>query len=291
MSTSQQTEPIRQCIFPAAGYGTRFLPVTKSSPKEMLPIINKPLIHYGVEEAYAAGMRNILMIVGRNKEAIVDYFDVNYELEQRIRGTPKEKRLESLRKILRNCVLSYTRQHEMKGLGDAVLTARYHLSDQPFAVCLADDLCLMQQPNLSIEQHGVLSQMQQLYAEHRCSIIAVHEVPQEQVSDYGVVIGKSIGDGLWEVEDLIEKPDPQDVDSNLAVVGRYILTPRIFEYLEKAEIGVGGEVQLTDSLRSLARSERMLAYKIRAKHFDCGNIHQYVDAIAYVNKIRYPTKK
>ena len=279
---NSKTRHIHKCVFPAAGYGTRFLPVTKSSPKEMLPIINKPLIHYGVEEAYQAGMRDMMFIVGRNKEAIVNYFDINVELEERIRGTKTEDRLTELRALLQNCVFSYIRQGEIRGLGHAILMARHHMEKQAFAVCLADDLCLNADPT----KGGVLSEMCALYEQHRCTILAAAEVPQQEVSQYGIIDAKPLGEDLFEARALVEKPPAQDAPSNLAIIGRYILSPSVFEYLAQTKTGAGGEVQLTDALAEQVQHERMLVYKIKQYHFDCGDLGKYAKAIRYVSQLR-----
>ena len=278
---NSKTQQVYKCVFPAAGYGTRFLPVTKSSPKEMLPIINKPLIHYGVEEAYQANIRDMMFIIGRNKEAIVNYFDINVELEERIKGTTTEGRLTELRALLQNCIFSYIRQGEIKGLGHAILTARHHTDHQPFAVCLADDLCLSAGP----EGGGVLAKMCALYEEHRCTILAAAEVPQHDVSKYGIIDARPLGEGLFEAKALVEKPSAADAPSRLAIIGRYILTPNVFDYLARIKSGAGGEIQLTDALAQQVQHERMLVYKIKEHHFDCGDLAKYAAAIRYVSQL------
>ncbi len=265
---------IKKCLFPAAGYGTRFLPATKAIPKEMLPIVNKPLIQYGVEEAIEAGMDTMAIITGRGKRAIEDHFDVSYELEHQIKGTSKEYLLESIRNLVQNYTFTYTRQKEMKGLGHAVLVGKTLIGKEPFGVVLADDLC-------EGEDRGVLSQMVELFGKYRCSIVAVMEVPKEQISKYGVVSGKEIEEGVYVVSDMVEKPKPQEAPSNLAVIGRYILTPDIFEILQRTKPGTAGEIQLTDALKTQAKENMVLAYKFRGKRFDCGSVEGFVEATNY----------
>ena len=243
---------IKKCLFPAAGYGSRFLPATKSMPKEMLPVVNKPLIEYGVEEAMQAGMDNMAIITGRGKRAIADYFDTNYELEHQISGTGKEKYLEDIRRIINDCVFSYTRQIEMKGLGHAILTGETLIGDQAFAVVLADDLCYS-------PDKGVLSQMVELYEKYQCSIVAIEEVPRDETYKYGVIAGEEIEPGVLRVNDMVEKPAPEDAPSNLAIIGRYILTPDIFEIIRQTPPGRNGEVQITDALMTQAKRGGVLA--------------------------------
>ena len=264
---------IKKCIFPVAGYGTRFLPATKSQPKEMLPIVNKPLVQYGVEEAMAAGLTDIGFVTGRGKRAIADHFDISYELEHQIKGTGKEAYLESIRNVINNC--TFTRQAEMKGLGHAILTARNMVGDQPFGVILADDLCMEQ-------TEGVMTQMVKLYKQFRCSIVAIEEVPLEEISRYGVIAGENIKEGLFRVTDMVEKPAPDKAPSNLAIIGRYILTPDIFEIIEKTPPGTNGEVQITDALLQQAKDGCVMAYKYRGKRFDCGSVDGFVEATNYM---------
>jgi len=217
---------INKCLFPAAGYGTRFLPATKAMPKEMLPVLTKPLIQYGVEEAMEAGIKEMAIVTGRGKRAIEDHFDISYELEHQIRGTEKEIYLADIRKIIDVCTFSYTRQIEMKGLGHAILTGETLIGAVPFAVLLADDLCVG-------EEGGVLTQMKELYNKYRCSIVAIEEIDLKDSSKYGIVSGKEIEEGVYMLNDLVEKPNPVDAPSNLAIIGRYVLTPDIFEILRK----------------------------------------------------------
>ena len=266
---------IRKCLFPAAGYGTRFLPATKAMPKEMLPIVNKPLIQYGVEEAIEAGLKNIGFVSGRGKRAIEDHFDISYELEHQIMGTNKEALLHEIRDVINQCTFSYTRQTEMKGLGHAILTGENLIGHEPFAVLLADDLCMN-------GEEGVLAQMVRLYNQHQCSIIAIEEIPEDETHKYGIVVGDEIEPGLIRVHEMIEKPDPQDAPSNLAIIGRYILTPDIFDILRATKPGKGGEIQITDAIAEQARQGRVLGYKFKGRRFDCGSIEGFVEATNYV---------
>ena len=271
---------IKKCLFPAAGYGTRFLPATKAMPKEMMPIVNKPLIEYGVQEAADAGMTDICIVTGRGKRAIEDHFDISYELENQIKGTKKEKYLEENRALIENCSFSYTRQREMKGLGHAVLSGQKLINGNSFGVVLADDLCINEGP-------GVLEQMSKLYDQFQCSIIAVMEVSLEETSKYGVIAGEIIGDDLIRVTDMVEKPGPENAPSNLAAIGRYILTPDIFEILSVQEPGKGGEIQLTDALKTLAMNGQVLAYKFKGHRYDCGSVEGFVDATQYIYNYQY----
>ncbi|MBX2512443.1 UTP--glucose-1-phosphate uridylyltransferase GalU [Campylobacter jejuni] len=266
---------LQTCIFPAAGYGTRFLPVTKTLPKEMLPILTKPLIHYGVDEALEAGMENMGFVTGRGKRALEDYFDISYELEHQISGTKKEYLLDEIRSLINRCTFTFTRQNQMKGLGDAVLKGRPLVGDEAFGVILADDLCVNE------EGLNVMAQMVKIYEKYRCTIIAVMEVPKEQVSNYGVISGNFVEENLIMVNSMIEKPSPDEAPSNLAIIGRYILTPDIFGILENTKAGKNGEVQLTDALLTQATNGMVLAYKFQGKRFDCGSVEGFVEATNY----------
>ncbi len=266
---------IRKCLFPAAGYGTRFLPATKAMRKEMLPVMAKPLIQYGVEEAVEAGMDVMAIVTGRGKRAIEDHFDISYELESQIKGSTKEHLLDDIRTLIDRCTFTYTRQIEMKGLGDAILKGQVLIGDEPFAVLLADDLCSNE------DGDGVLSQMVQVYRKYRCSIVAVQEVPEDQIHKYGVVAGKAIDDDLTMVETMVEKPAPEEAPSNLAIIGRYILTPDIFELIRQTKPGKGGEIQITDALMAQAKKGMVMAYKFKGKRFDCGSIDGFVEATNY----------
>lgn len=262
---------IHKCLFPVAGYGTRFLPATKSSPKEMLPIVNKPLIEYAVQEAVAAGLTRIGFVTGRGKRAIEDHFDKNYELEDQIRGTGKEDLIQPTRDLIETCEFSYTRQKEMKGLGHAILTGETLIGDEPFAVVLADDLCIT-------DDEGVLAQMVELFRQFRCSIVAVEEVSPDQIHQYGVVDGEALKDGVYRIRDMIEKPSKEEAPSNLGIIGRYILTPNIFDDLRETPPGKNGELQITDALKRQALDGCVLAYRFKGRRFDCGSIDGFVDA-------------
>ena len=266
---------IRKCLFPAAGYGTRFLPATKAMPKEMLPIVAKPLIQYGVEEALEAGLHQMAMVTGRGKRALEDHFDISYELEDQIEGSTKEALLAGIRSIIRRATFSYTRQIEMKGLGHAILTGESLIGAEPFAVILADDLCLN-------DDQGVLAQMVELYRKEQCSIVAVEEVPENETDKYGIVSGQALSDQVVQVESMVEKPDPADAPTNLAVIGRYILTPDIFDILRDLPPGRNNEIQLTDALNRQAQAGRVLAYRFRGQRFDCGSIEGFVAATQQV---------
>lgn len=263
---------IKKCLFPAAGYGTRFLPATKAIPKEMLPILNKPLIQYGVEEAIEAGITNMAIVTGRGKRALEDHFDISYELEHQIKGTSKENYLKEIRMLLEKCTFSYTRQMEMRGLGHAILTAENLIGNESFAVILSDDLC---DNNQDI---GVLLQMCKIYEKYRCSIVAVEEVALEDISKYGVIEGREVGDDVFMVDNMIEKPSQEEAPSNLAIIGRYILTPDIFDILRETKPGKNGEIQITDALLEQSKKGMVLAYKFRGERYDCGSIDGFVRA-------------
>jgi len=265
---------IRKCLFPAAGYGTRFLPATKAQPKEMLPILTKPLIQYGVEEALGAGMNNIAFVTGRSKRAIEDHFDVTYELEDQISGTSKESRLDGIRELIEKCTFSYTRQTHMRGLGDAILTGETLIGDQPFGVILADDLCVG-------NAQGIMAQMVRVYEKYQCSVVAVEEVLLADVAKYGIVSGVRLDDEHMRVDRMVEKPSPEDAPSNLAVIGRYILTPDIFDILRNTPPGKNGEVQLTDALQTQAANGKVIAFRFTGQRFDCGSVEGFVEATNY----------
>jgi len=267
---------IKKCLFPAAGYGTRFLPATKATPKEMLPVLTKPLIQYGVEEAVEAGLNTMAIITGRGKRAIEDHFDRSYELEHQIQGTSKEALMCEIRSLIENCTFSYTRQVEMKGLGHAILTGETLIGDEPFAVILADDLC-------TNSEESVLKQMIDIYKIYRCSIVAIEEVPMDQTDKYGVIAGELIDNtnNTYRVTDMIEKPDPKDAPTNMAIIGRYILTPDIFDILKDTKPGKGGEIQITDALLEQAKQGKVIAYKFNGQRFDCGSVDGFVKATNY----------
>ncbi|MEE1672706.1 UTP--glucose-1-phosphate uridylyltransferase GalU [Agarivorans aestuarii] len=265
---------IKKCLFPVAGYGTRFLPATKSMPKEMLPIVNKPLVQYGVEEAVAADMSDMAFITGRGKRAIADHFDISYELENEIAGTSKEAYLKEIRHLVDNVDCTFTRQKKMMGLGHAVLCGETLIGQEPFGVVLADDLCFG-------DDGGVLAQMTKLYEQFRCSIIAVMEVPREEAHKYGVIEGEALRDDLFRVTSMVEKPAKGEEPSNLAVIGRYILTPDIFSLIRDTKPGKNGEIQLTDALLTQAQNGCVMAYKFKGKRFDCGSVEGFVEATNY----------
>lgn len=269
---------IKKCLFPAAGYGTRFLPATKAIPKEMLPVLTKPLLQYGVEEAISAGIDTMAIVTGRGKRAIEDHFDRSYELEHQIDGTPKELLMDGIRDIVQNYTFSYTRQVEMKGLGHAILTGKTLIGDEPFAVILADDLC-------DNDGDGVLTQMIEIYEKYpHCCVVAIEEVLTQDTNKYGVISGVQIEENIFEVDNMVEKPDPKDAPSNLAIIGRYILTPEIFDIIKTTKAGKGAEIQITDALLTLAKQKKVLAYKFKGKRFDCGSVDGFVQATNYFYK-------
>ena len=267
---------INKCLFPAAGYGTRFLPATKATPKEMLPILTKPLIQYGVEEAVEAGIQTMAIVTGRGKRAIEDHFDISYELEHQIKGTSKEPLLTEIRALINQCTFSYTRQVKMKGLGHAILTGETLIGNEPFAVILADDLC-------SNGNNGVLKQMIEVYEKYQCSVVAIEEVPMDQTNKYGIIAGNLVDstDDTYRVTDMVEKPDPKDAPTNMAIIGRYILTPDIFDILRETKPGKGGEIQITDALLEQAKQGKVIAYKFKGRRFDCGSVDGFVKATNY----------
>lgn len=268
---------IKKCLFPVAGYGTRFLPATKSMPKEMLPIVNKPLIQYGVEEAMHAGLTDLEFVTGRNKRAIPDHFDISYELEHEIEGTGKEKYLAGINEVLDKCTFTYSRQRRMLGLGHAILSGEIMVNDQPFGVILADDMCVEEEGHA-----GVMAQLVALYKQMRCTILAVEEVPMDQIHKYGVIAGESLSENVIRVTDMVEKPDAEDAPSNLAVIGRYILTPDIFDILRETPPGKNGEVQLTDAILTQAQQGCVMACRFKGRRFDCGSVDGFVDATKWV---------
>jgi UTP--glucose-1-phosphate uridylyltransferase len=268
---------IKKCLFPAAGYGTRFLPATKAIPKEMLPVLTKPLLQYGVEEAISAGCDTMAIVTGRGKRAIEDHFDISYELEHQIKGTSKEHYLTEIRDVITKCTFSYTRQIEMKGLGHAILTGETLIGHEDnFAVILADDLCDNK------DDKSVLSQMVAVSKKYPdCCIVATEEVPQDETNKYGVIAGEYIEENIIKISDMVEKPDPKDAPSNLAIIGRYILVPQIFDIIRETPAGRGGEVQITDALLTLAKKGKVLGYKFSGQRFDCGSVDGFVKATNY----------
>ena len=263
--------PVQKAIFPVAGLGTRFLPATKAQPKEMLPVVDKPLIQYAVEEAYAAGVREMIFVTGRHKRPIEDHFDMTYELEVALEKAHKDDLLAVVRSVKPDdmeCI--YVRQAQALGLGHAVLCAQRLVGNQPFAVLLADDLMVGQTP--------VLKQMVEQFAEWRASIIAVQEVPTEHTSRYGIVAGTAVNDRMIDITRIVEKPAPADAPSRLGVAGRYILTPGVFHEIASQPRGVGGEIQLTDGIASLLRREKVFAYRYEGKRYDCGSKEGFLEA-------------
>lgn len=260
---------IKKAVLPVAGLGTRFLPATKASPKEMLPIVDKPLIQYAIEEALKVGIEEFLFITGKHKRAIEDHFDKAYELEERLKNAGKYELLKKINSF-ENLNFAYIRQKEPRGLGDAILCAKPFVRDEAFVVILSDDLI---DPDYSL-----LHEMLKIYEEKKSTVIALEEVPREEVSRYGIVSGKKINN-YYIIEDLVEKPEPANALSNLAIIGRYILTPQIFKYLEKLEPGKGGEIQLTDALKRLLKESSIYGYVIKGKRYDAGDKLGYLKTV------------
>jgi len=254
---------ITKAIFPAAGLGTRFLPATKASPKEMLPLVDKPLIQYVVEEAVESGIEDVVLVTGRGKRAIEDHFDVAFELEEELRSKGKHKLLSEMQRIANMVTFCYIRQKQALGLGHAVLTARLVVGDEPFAVLLGDDIIDAKVP--------VLRQMMDVYNRYPTTILAIQKVPRSQTQHYGIIDAKKIEHGIYRVRDLVEKPLPSEAPSNFAIIGRYILTPEIFTALEQTKPGKGGEIQLTDALRLLMEKQPIYAYEFEGVRHDAGD--------------------
>lgn len=254
---------VRKAIIPAAGLGTRFLPATKAQPKEMLPIVDKPTLQYIIEEAVASGIEEILIITGRNKNSIEDHFDKSVELELELERAGKTDQLELVRRISDMVNIHYIRQKEPRGLGHAIYCAKSFIGDEPFAVLLGDDIVYSEEP--------CLKQMIRIYDEYKTTILGVQEVSEEDVDKYGIVDGKLIEEGVYKVKGLVEKPSIDDAPSNIAILGRYIINPAIFEILENTEPGKNGEIQLTDGLRTLAQKEAMYAYSFEGQRYDVGD--------------------
>ena len=259
---------VRKAVIPAAGHGTRFLPATKAQPKEMLPIIDTPTIQYVVREAVESGIDDILIITGKGKRAIEDHFDRNYELEQRLLEKEENALYNSIRQISDMAKIHFIRQKELNGLGDAITYAKQHTGDQPFAVLLGDTIITSVMP--------VTQQLIDTYDQYKRSVIACEEVPENKVDRYGIIAGKSISDELWDITDLIEKPSIKESPSNLAIAGRYILTPDIYDILEQTSEGKGNEIQLTDALRTLLKTEKIIAHRVEGKRYDIGNKLDYL---------------
>jgi UTP--glucose-1-phosphate uridylyltransferase len=276
---------ITKCLFPAAGYGTRFLPATKAVPKEMLPILTKPLLQYGVEEVLSAGITNMAIVSGKGKRAIEDHFDNAFELESQLSGTSKDLYLEEIKEIIQKSTFTYVRQKQMLGLGHAILTGEPLIGNEPFAVVLADDLC-------DSSDNGVISQMIEIYNEHRCSVVAIEEVPMNQTNQYGIISGNLINNSsnTYQVTDMVEKPEEKNAPSNMAIIGRYILTPDIFDILKNIKPDQNGEIQITDALKIQAKQDKVIAYKFKGRRFDCGSIKGYLKATNhFANKFGFQT--
>jgi UTP--glucose-1-phosphate uridylyltransferase len=269
---------IRKAVFPVAGLGSRFLPATKAQPKEMLPVVDKPLIQYAVEEAVAAGITEMIFITGRNKRAIEDHFDTAYELESELAAAEKHELLNLVQSVIpKNVSCIYIRQSAPLGLGHAVLCARPVVREEPFAVLLADDFM-----HAASGHKPVLAQMADLYDYEKCSILAVQDVPRENTRQYGIVSASAYRQDIEQVSGIVEKPHPEQAPSTLAVVGRYILSPRVFDYLENLQVGAGGEIQLTDSIAALMSAERVLAYRFAGQRYDCGSKLGYLKAMTSI---------
>jgi len=271
---------LRKAVFPVAGFGSRFLPVTKASPKEMMPVVDKPLIQYAVEEAAAAGITDMIFVTGRHKRAIEDHFDKAYELETELERKGKEALLEQVRSVLPEGVRCiYIRQPEPLGLGHAVLCAQPVVGNDPFAVVLADDLM--------DSQPGAMSRMAEIYEKETCSLLGVEEVPRDHTESYGIVTVERMQGDSARIQSIVEKPKPAKAPSNLAVIGRYVLTPRIFELLAAVTPGAGGEIQLTDAISALLGEERVLAVRLAGRRFDCGSKLGYLQATVELG-VRHP---
>lgn len=269
--TDPTNRTVRKAVFPVAGFGSRFLPATKASPKEMLPIVDKPLIQYAVEEAVAAGITELVFITGRHKRAIEDHFDKAFEIETELAARGKTELLESIQRIIPKSVACiYIRQPEQLGLGHAVLCARPVVKDEPFAVILADDLIDAQIP--------VMAQMTQAFAQSGCSLLGVQEVAREHTRQYGIVKSTRVDARNERISAIVEKPRPEEAPSNLAVIGRYVLTPRIFHHLANGKPGAGGEIQLTDAIAALLTEEAVFAYRFEGTRYDCGTKLGYLQA-------------
>ena len=272
---------IKKCLFPAAGYGTRFLPATKAVPKEMLPILTKPLLQYGVEEVLSSGITNMAIVTGRGKRAIEDHFDNAFELESQLRGTSSEHYLEEIKYIIKKSTFTYVRQKQMLGLGHAILTGEPLIGDEPFAVALVDDLC-------DCIENSVIEQIIRIYKKYQCSVVAIEEVPMSQTDKYGIIAGNLIdkSNDTYQVTDMIEKPDIGNAPSNLAIIGRYILTPDIFDILKNIKPDNNGEIQITDALKIQAKQGKVIAYRFKGMRFDCGSVKGYIEATNYfANKL------
>lgn len=261
---------VRKAIIPAAGLGTRFLPATKAQPKEMLPIVDKPTIQYIIEEAISSGISEIIIVTGRSKRSIEDHFDKSVELELELEKSGKQELLQMVREISDMANIHYIRQKEPRGLGHAILTARHFVGNEPFAVLLGDDVVVSKKP--------CLSQMIEVYDEYKTSVLGVQKVDRSVVNKYGIVNCREVDDRVYKVRDLVEKPKIEEAPSDIAILGRYIITPAIFDYLETQDAGTGGEIQLTDALRRLAKDEAMYAYDFKGHRYDVGTKTGFLQA-------------
>ncbi len=261
---------VRKAIIPAAGLGTRFLPATKAQPKEMLPIVDKPTIQYIIEEAVEAGIQDIIVVTGRNKRSIEDHFDRSIELELELEKSDKQEMLDMVREISDMANIHYIRQKEPRGLGHAILAAQHFIGDEPFAVLLGDDVVVSRQP--------CLGQMLDVFKEYQTSILGVQTVAHEVVDKYGIIAGKQVDERVYKVNDMVEKPAPEEAPSDVAVLGRYIITPEIFRFLETQDAGKGGEIQLTDALKRLAKEQAMYAYDFKGHRYDVGSKVGFIQA-------------
>ena len=273
---------INKCLFPVAGYGTRFLPATKAIPKEMIPILTKPLIQYGVEEAMSAGMTTMAMVTSKYKQAIENHFKPHADIEASIKGTAKASLLDEVNHVSSECDFTYIEQQQMLGLGHAIYTGKPLIGNEPFAVILPDDLC-------TSDGDSVLTQMTKLYEQHPdCCIVAIEEVPMTEVDKYGVIDGVLLDDSddAYRVKSMVEKPSPEEAPTNLAIIGRYILIPEIFDVLENTAPDKNGEIQITDALMTLAKKGKVIAYKFQGERYDCGNVKGLVAAISHFAKIK-----
>ena len=265
---------ITKCLFPVAGYGTRFLPATKAIPKEMLPVLVQPLIQYGVEEAMSAGMTTMAMVTSKHKQAIKNHFEPHADIEASIKGTDKEEHLSEVNRISKQCDFTYINQQQMLGLGHAIYTGKPLIGNETFAVVLPDDLC-------ANNGDSVLTQMTKIYEQHpECCIVAIEEVPMDEVDKYGVIDGELLqgSNDAYRVKSMVEKPSPDEAPTNLAIIGRYILTPEIFDVLENTAPDKNGEIQITDALMTLAKEGKVIAYKFQGTRFDCGSVKGHLMA-------------
>ena len=270
---------VNKCIFPVAGFGTRFLPVTKAVPKELLPILDKPLIQYAIDEAYESELSEMVLVINEHKSAIKKYFEPFPYLESLLSSSSKINKLNCISNITKNCTLNFINQTEMLGLGHAILQGKDIIGNKPFAVVLPDDLC-------HNENQSVMNQMQEVFKENkdRC-IVAVEEVNIKDVDKYGVISFKSSSNNIFQVDDMIEKPSQSEAPSNLAIIGRYILTPDIFEILEQTEPDHNGEIQITNALREIAKNGNVIAYKFKGKRIDCGSVDGYIKANIFFSSL------